>query len=572
MRKSKVIDIFDLGKNSFNINFTQLKNYKKILKFYSEHIETYITSIKQYNGLLKNIKNEIKKNELIDSPFQILQKFGYLLNLQCSFFDFILERSENVIKELKTSINNILSFVSDYLSQSQKLSIKIKNKSENYFEKYERLIKYLEELEILLVDNYIKNTYNIDLKRGKDNIEFSDNTVKEAHIYENDFLETKSDLYNNVKKFVVEYNNKLGEIKIKMKKFNEDSDNGLLKIIQIIKDNCDNLLVLANNTSANIKNINDNNNDNNNINDKEKEYFINGLKEEDILKSFKTENYNIKILNQKEKNAIESKIFNEKNRKKKNLVITAGDIYNIVSKLYEYKFDTINKNIFDLELEKKKIETVDKASKILGYNFDLHIFIKTEKMSENELNDYIDFIFTKEIYLLKFLECLNNYRATGKYEVSNDLFEIIKRTFDKAADYLIDHNTNKDIYNLLIILSQTFYVQRGDEKYFLQKELKNKEFFRSAKFWSDHLQEIIDEELENFENDIKKNKLIMSEQKRQKKIEEILYTKIISLIASLNGFELEKEKVDEIILPVIKKYNLSDEIKESILSLVEVKK
>ena len=301
MRKSKVIDIFDLGKNSFNINFTQLKNYKKILKFYSEHIETYLTSIKQYNGLLKNIKNEIKKNELIDSPFQILQKFGYLLNLQCSFFDFILERSENVIKELKTSINNILSFVSDYLSQSQKLSIKIKNKSENYFEKYERLIKYLEELEILLVDNYIKNTYNIDLKRGKDNIEFSDNTVKEAHIYENDFLETKSDLYNNVKKFVVEYNNKLGEIKIKMKKFNEDSDNGLLKIIQIIKDNCDNLLVLANNTSANIKNINDNNNDNNNINDKEKEYFIYGLKEEDILKSFKTENYNIKILNQKEK-------------------------------------------------------------------------------------------------------------------------------------------------------------------------------------------------------------------------------------------------------------------------------
>ena len=208
----------------------------------------------------------------------------------------------------------------------------------------------------------------------------------------------------------------------------------------------------------------------------------------------------------------------------------------------------------------------------MGYNFDLHIFIKTEKMSENELNDYINFIFTKEIYLLKFLECLNNYRATGKYEVSNDLFEILKRTFNKAADYLIDHNTNKDIYNLLIILSQTFYVQRGDEKYFLQKELKNKEFFRSAKFWSDHLQEIIDEELENFENDIKKNKLIMSEQKRQKKIEEILFTKIISLTASLNGFELGKEKVDEIILPVIKKYNLSDEIKESILSLVEVKK
>ena len=567
MKKSKVIDIFDLGKNSFNINFTQLKNYKKILKFYSEHIETYITSIKQYNGLLKNIKNEIKKNETIDSSFQILQKFDNLLNLQCSFFDFFLEKSENVIKELKLSINNILSFVSDYLSQSQKLSIKIKNTSENYFEKYERLINYLEEVEILLVDNYIKNTYNIDLKRGKDNIEFSDNVIKEAHIYENDFLQTKSDLQNNVKKFVAEYNNKLGEIKIKMKKFNEDSDNGLLKIIQIIKDNCDNLLVLSNNASTNINNIN------NNINDKEKEYFTYEVKEEDLLKSFKTNDYNIKILEPKERNSIETKIFNDKNnRKKKSIVITAGDIYNIVSKLYEYKFDTINKDGFDLDLEKKKIETIDKANKILGYNFDLHIFIKTEKMSENELNEYIDFIFTKEIYLLKFLECLNNYRSTGRYEISNDLFEIIKRIFDKAADYLIDHNTNKDLYNLLIILSQTFYIQKNGEKYFLQKELKKKEFFRSVKFWTDHLQEIIDEELANFENDIKKNKLIISDQKRQKKIEELLFTKIISLIASLNGFELEKEKVDEIILPVIKKYNLSDEVKESILSLIEARK
>ena len=567
MKNNKVIDIFDLGKNTFNINFTQLKNYKKILKFYSEHIETYITSIKQYNGLLKNIKNEIKKNETIDSSFQILQKFDNLLNLQSSFFDFLLEKSENVIKELKLSINNILTFVSDYLSESQKLSIKIKNTSENYFEKYERLINYLEEVEILLVDNYIKNTYNIDLKRGKDNIEFSDNVIKEAHIYENDFLQTKSDLQNNVKKFVAEYNNKLGEIKIKMKKFNEDSDNGLLKIIQIIKDNCDNLLVLSNNASTNINNIN------NNINDKEKEYLTYEVKEEDLLKSFKTNDYNIKILEPKERNSIETKIFNDKNnRKKKSIVITAGDIYNIVSKLYEYKFDTINKDGFDLDLEKKKIETIDKANKILGYNFDLHIFIKTEKMSENELNEYIDFIFTKEIYLLKFLECLNNYRSTGRYEISNDLFEIIKRIFDKAADYLIDHNTNKDLYNLLIILSQTFYIQKGGEKYFLQKELKKKEFFRSVKFWTDHLQEIIDEELANFENDIKKNKLIISDQKRQKKIEELLFTKIISLIASLNGFELEKEKVDEIILPIIKKYNLSDEVKESILSLIEARK
>ena len=192
-------------------------------------------------------------------------------------------------------------------------------------------------------------------------------------------------------------------------------------------------------------------------------------------------------------------------------------------------------------------------------------------MANNELNEYIDFIFTNDIYILKFLECLNNYRATGKYEISKELFDIIKRTFDRAADNLVQ-NPNKDIYSLLIILSQTFYVLKDNQKYFLQKELKKKEFFRTVKFWSNHLQDMIDEELTNFENDIKKNNLIISEQKKQKKIEELLFTKTISLIASLNGFELEKEKVDEIILPIIDKYNISNEVKESILSLIEVRK
>ena len=566
MKKNRLIDIFDLGKNTFNINFTHLKNYKKILKFYSEHIETYITSIRQYNGLLKNIKNEIKKNESIDNPFQILSKFDNLLNIQCSFFDFLLEKSENVIKELKESVNSILSYVSNYLAQSQKLSIKIKNESENYYEKYERLMNSLEGVEIRLVDDYIKDTYGIDLKRSKDNTEYNDNIVKQAHIYESDYLQTKSDLQNDVKKFTVEYINKIDEIEIKMKEFNKDSDDNLLKIIQIIKDNCDNLSVLANNASTNINNIKNNMNDK----DKDKEYFIHGIKEEDILKSYKTDDYKIKIIQQKERNIIETKIFNEK-RKKKNLVISAGDVYNIVSKLNEYKFDTIDKTEFDFEIEKKKIETIDKASKILGYNFDTHTFIKTRKMTNNELNEYIDFTFTNDIYFLKFLECLNNYRATGKYEISKELFDIIKRTFDRAADNLVQ-NPNKDIYSLLIILSQTFYVLKDNQKYFLQKELKKKEFFRTVKFWSNHLQDMIDEELENFDNDIKKNNLIISEEKKQKKIEELLFTKTISLIASLNGFELEKEKVDEIILPIIDKYNISNEVKESILSLVEVKK
>ena len=60
--------------------------------------------------------------------------------------------------------------------------------------------------------------------------------------------------------------------------------------------------------------------------------------------------------------------------------------------------------------------------------------------------------------------------------------------------------------------------------------------------------------------------------KKRKKKEEILFTKFISFITSLNGFELNKEKVDKIFFPLIEKYNVKEEMKNSILPLLDVYK
>ena len=146
-----------------------------------------------------------------------------------------------------------------------------------------------------------------------------------------------------------------------------------------------------------------------------------------------------------------------------------------------------------------------------------------------------------------------------------------KELFDKAADYLMIKSSDR-IYNFLIILSQTFYIVKNNEKYFLQKELLHKEFFRSVEFWNNKLDKTIDEEIERLDEELVKNGVELNENKKNRKKEEILFTKFVSFIASLNGFELEKEKIDKILFPLFEKYNVKEEMKNSILSLLNVYK
>ena len=281
-----------------------------------------------------------------------------------------------------------------------------------------------------------------------------------------------------------------------------------------------------------------------------------------------------KIINEEQKNILEKDNYKPKNNSNKstqNLIITGKDIYNIVEKLYSYNFETINKNEYNLEIEKEKLKILEITSKLIGYNFNTNEFMERVIMTENEINNLINLVNSKEDYIIVFLTLINNYRSTGKYELPLDIFNIIKKIFDKAADNLLEKDNNK-ISNFLIILSQTFYVMKDDQKHFLQKDLNKKVFFQNVDFWLNKLDNLIGEELERFETELIKNDVNLNEKKKEKKKEEILFTKFISFITSLNGFELNKEKVDKILFPLIEKYNVKEEMKNSILPLLDVYK
>ena len=573
MEKNKdtpALDVFSLGKTTFNFYHETLKATKKKFKNYLSIIESFVSSVETHKKSIEKINDEIKKNSSNENPFFFLQKFQLILNLHNNYIDLFLENINKTYNLLKASITSVSNLMGNYLSNVQKLSININNESTTYFQHYNELMQSLEETEMIIISDYTKQKYKkaINNKINKDKDKIS--AVEESRKCEKLFLESDSKIKADVNQYMNDFNTNIKSIKKEMIKLNDDFKNDLLNLMNTLKKNYNTFINLLYNDSVKIKNF-----DKNDIFKKEIEEYLNyEIKPDDsfeIVKAIKRDKYIIKIIKENEKNAIE----NENNHKKyhltKNLIYTSTDIFNIVKIIYDYGFQTIDTDLYKLDKEKKKLKIVKYCSKFLNFNFDTNEYGKEGGFYNKEEEKYFnELIFSDEEYLIKFLYCLNYFRTTGKYELKIETFNLIKSVFCKVADNLIEKD-NKKISNFLIILSQTFYLMKNGKKYFLQKELKNCEYFRDSKFWINNLEDMIKDEKEKFDIQTAKNNLIFSEDKKKKKMEEIVFTKIASIIASLNGFELEKEKIDEIISSTITKYKLSDETINTINLLLQSK-
>jgi hypothetical protein len=248
------------------------------------------------------------------------------------------------------------------------------------------------------------------------------------------------------------------------------------------------------------------------------------------------------------------------------VVVDSKEIYEIVKLIYSYEFNMIDENYYDLDIEKQKLDIIVKTGKLLGFNFYKSLKTNIEIFSEEEITNYINFLFSKEDYLYQCLLCLNRFRSAGNLEFTEEQFDIFKIIFDKACDYLLEHK-HRNIYYYVIILSQTYYKMDKLEKYFLQNYIDNKEFFKQINFWTEFIEEMINEELTKFEKQSKN--LDLSEEKKKEKIDNIIFCKIISLSPSLNNFKFEKEELNSILLPLINKYNIKDENKNNIYSMLD---
>ena len=537
------IDLFSIGKETFSKNIVQLKNDKKLLKLLSQNIQLFIKSIEDNKNFLKKISNEINKYSPIDRTFCFTKKFQIILNIHYSYFNNFFEKSQKPLEQLNEHINSNLKNISEFLTDIHDVSENIKLKS-NFFDNQNGLLLNLfQDVENSIIEDYFK----IKSKNSKEQL------IYECRKSENDFILLSRDINNMINEYKSKYNSKMKQLKNEMLELNKNINIDILNIVQIAKNELNDSMVLLDNEIQSLKNYDLNNME---YNDNFKKYLIYQLKEDELKDLLKPNKYKISIIN-KDKIKLQNS----------NIDVNPLDIYNIVDIFYSYHFEMIDKTVYNSAIEKNKLNVVENIGKLLGYDFNKKKKKKIEKFSEKEINTFINFLFTKEDYIIKFLTCLNNYRANGNLEFSEDQYNIFKIIFSKASDYLLK-NKNEKIYYFLIILSQTFYKIIEGKKYYLVNEIKEKEFFLQINFWSEFIEKMINAELMKLDHILNDNNI--TEEKKNSRKNDIIVSKLFSIVPSLNYFNLEKNSINSILLPIINKYNLSEEKKQILFSMLNV--
>ena len=83
------------------------------------------------------------------------------------------------------------------------------------------------------------------------------------------------------------------------------------------------------------------------------------------------------------------------------------DVYNIVELFYYNNFKMIDNSYYDLNIEKNKIDIIEKTGKLLGTNLinknKIKNKINIEIIPEEEINNFINLLLSREEYLIEFL-------------------------------------------------------------------------------------------------------------------------------------------------------------------------
>ena len=556
------------------IHCNETENLIKVEKLYNEIIEIKSNLIKYLNAFNNSTKEYLKQLK------QIENNYGYYLQNYEKNKDYDINEIINVTKNIPTVIKEKIqsySFVTELLTESI-------NKMKYIFEENEQII----------------NNINLDYIDSKNDLELKYQNIEK--LKRNFFLKA-----NEAENFLIDLT--LTKKKCKQKKLNaeqekiinqllhemEMAENEYISPVESIKhmensflssiESCLNSkkVIIISNTNA-IKDtvqhflVNIKNSYKMCYNEETQEKKLrelNQLKLGDKLNEIMEKNkiinkpfikfqilpYKMKILNKQQTKNCSSDLLN-------NLPINElddNDIYEIANKIYK-KLNLKYPN-YNLEIEKEKLLTNKISNKILSF---INKNNKLESPSKEELkqiNKLMDSKFNRKIFIQK----LNEFRNSGIFVIPEEIFNEIGEIFNSMLNKVRDDN---DFYcaKNCIILSQTFYINIDENKIYLYTKIKNNPLFKSKLFWDKFIKYSIDIGISYSSNVNINNTSYSSEVIEPIKYDNIVFGQLIPLTDNMIEFGLDKDVIQELIIPIIQKYNLSEESKNLILDFLKSKK
>ena len=283
------------------------------------------------------------------------------------------------------------------------------------------------------------------------------------------------------------------------------------------------------------------------------EIIQNSYQKDNKLQPINPEKYTLKFFQQKNNNNNNS----TNNGLEEMDFVQEEEIFMTIKKMME-NFDLLEKNKFNLKLEEEKLRCKYLTLKILS-------LAPSNKLNTNNVPNItpeeveeIDEMLTKKQNRIIFIQKLSQFRTSGNFEIPDNMYNILSRLFNKIAKMVESDEDYESAVNI-IILSQTYYITKNNDKKYLQNSIMNNAFFKRKKFWEAFLNYLINKEIDEKNGKSTDNT-------------NIAFAQLISMINNMIEFELDVNIIEEIIFPLIEKYKISPELTELIFSPLNDKK
>ena len=544
---------------------------KEVYEDYIEYITNYIEKTSEYVNQLNIFKEKFNhklngkdknktkyKNINTQQIYSIVSPITKLINKQIESLESLMSGIMNQIKTYninsKDSSRLYLNFKTMFEDASNDLQQKIQEilkAKENFMSSMANtemaIKKYIDKEDNPILYNEMKNAVILSQKYEKE----YKNIIKTVKTYEEHFDSSYEITNTNMKELI---NNTLKDIKENIFGFSVlFKDYITMQSIEI-----DMYFPELNTTNEN------------KITEKD-ELFQMIYKREYRPEPYKTEKYKLKILKEDEKHEEDMSYSNQILKLEDGLdemtLIKDEKILSILKNMKKY-FNLIEINNMDLHIEEEKIKCLNLTDELLTLEDP-----KPGKFPKEDL-DKLTALLDKHHNRVVFLQRLSEYRSKGKFEITKETFDILANLFNRIIDTVGRDNDFHSAKNTIII-SQTYYLKtENNEKKYLQKMIQDNQIFKSKKFWDEFLTFAINKEIITcFSND-SKNGTILKENTKDfnEKKTNIAFTQILPYADNMVGFGLDKQMIQEVIFPQLDKYNMSNELIESVKAVLNDKK
>ena len=544
---------------------------KEVYEDYIEYITNYIEITSEYVKQLNEFKEKFNhklngkdkdkaKNKNINTQqiYSIVSPITKLINKQIESLESLMSGIMNQIKTYNINSKDSSRLYSNFKTMFEDASNDLQQKIQEILKAKENFMssmantemaikKYIDKEDNPILYNEMKNAVILSQKYEKE----YKNIIKTVKTYEEHFDSSYEITNTNMKELI---NNTLKDIKENIFGFSVlFKDYITMQSIEI-----DMYFPELNKTNEN------------KITEKD-ELFQMIYKREYRPEPYKTEKYKLKILKEDEKHEEDMSYSNQILKLEDGLdemtLIKDEKILSILKYMKKY-FNLIEINNMDLDIEEEKIKCLNLTDELLTLEDP-----KPGKFPKEDL-DKLTALLDKHHNRVVFLQRLSEYRSKGKFEITKETFDILANLFNRIIDTVEIDNDFHSAKNTIII-SQTYYLKtENNEKKYLQKMIQDNQIFKSKKFWDEFLTFAINKEIITcFSND-SKNGTILKENTKDfnEKKTNIAFTQILPYADNMVGFGLDKQMIQEVIFPQLDKYNMSNELIESVKAVLNEKK